>query len=102
LSARPVEIVDDELIVLIDPATFAAGGAKELLAIGADYAGVRHAIYPTAYRTLCSTPDDQLAEVSGEDEPPDCLVCAASARAFDKIDRSAPSAWFRNGTAAAA
>ena len=77
---------------------------KEMLAIGTDYAGVRHAVYPTACRTLCSKKsDEQIADVDdGDSGPPDCLVCATAARAFDKIDRSAPSTWFRRSEAAAA
>lgn len=95
-------IVDGELLIEVDPDTIHSHCAKELLAIAADYAGVRHAIYPTACRTLCSMSDDKIVDVTGGGDGPDCrLACATAAAAFDKIDRSAPSTWYRHGQAAA-
>jgi hypothetical protein len=94
-------IVDGELYIEVDADAIAPErAAKELLAIGADYAGVRHAIYPTACRTLCSMSDDKLVDVCGGGDGPDCLVCATAAAAFDRIDRSAPASWFRPAVAA--
>lgn len=77
-------------------------GPKEHLAVAVDRGGVSHAIYPTASRTLCSMHDDELGDVvNGLEHTPDCLVCVTTAAAFDRIDRSAPSTWFRREAAAA-
>jgi hypothetical protein len=69
---------------------------RETLTSALDGGGIRHAIYPTASRTLCSKTDEAL-DVRGDTRPPDCLACATAAAAFDHIDNSAPSDWFRNG-----
>jgi hypothetical protein len=79
------------------------GWGKEFLAIGVDVDGARHAIYPTASRTLCGVSDDALDVHGGGDESmPDCLVCALTAQAYDRVDHSAPPAWFRNTAEVAA
>jgi len=59
-------------------------------------------MYPTATRTLCNLSDDVVSDVVDglEEPPPDCLVCAVTAAAFDRVDRSAPPAWFRQQVAA--
>lgn len=93
-------IVDDELLIEVALDRHALHGPKEFLAIAVDEQGVRHAMYPTDDSTLCSLVD--VAEVIADGEPPDCLLCATTARVWDRVDRSAPSAWFRNGAKGAA
>lgn len=80
-----------------------AYGITELLAIAIDHDDVRHAMYPTSGRTLCGRNDGTIAEViAGDNGPPDCSVCKTTACAFDHVDRSAPTAWFRAEAAVAA
>lgn len=64
---------------------------RELLT-SVDQAGALHAIYPTGLRTLC------LRERTAKHTSaalPTCGVCIEIARAFDRIDGSAPPEWRR-------
>ncbi len=63
-----------------------------------DRRGVRHAIYPTAERTLCGLrmadmPENRI-RTRGTTRP-DCQVCRETAETIDAADRSAPPGWFR-------
>lgn len=74
--------------------------AREQLAIAVTDDEALHAMYPTASYTLCGIADDRIVDVAdGHNDRPDCLVCATTAAAFDRIDRTAPATWFRAGEA---
>lgn len=79
------------IVVEADPAAETRKGARRSEKKGAP----RHAAYRSAERTLCLLPLDELVGMRGVSLAPTCPECDEVARAFDKIDRSAPARWYR-------
>lgn len=76
----------------------------EQLATMLDEGGLLHAIYPSATNSLCGLDVDELEQprVRDRSAPPGCGDYYATAERFDRIDRSAPSHWFRHLVATSA
>jgi hypothetical protein len=56
-------------------------------------AGMTHAAYPSADKTLCGVPSASMTPLPGFGAPV-CAPCMQTARVCRRVDRSAPAGWF--------